>query len=230
MFVGHYSASFVASRAGVVLPLWVWFVAVQWLDFGFMTLVLAGVEKVRLTEGFTESNDLDLYYMPFTHGLVGAVLMSVAFAAIVAAVFPAARRAWGFALVALASFSHWLLDLVMHTPDLPLYDDDSTKVGLGLWEHAAIALPLELVVLALGAWLYTRTTTLNERGPRLVWGFVGLMAILQLFSHFGPAMDSPETFAASALALYIGLAALAGWVERRATSGLEQTGLGAAGT
>lgn len=229
MFVGHYSASFAASRAGVTLPLWVWFVAVQWLDFGFMTLVLAGVEKVRLTEGFTESNDLDLYYMPFTHGLVGAVLMSVAFAAIVAVVFPAVRRPWGFLLVALASFSHWLLDLLMHTPDLPLYDDDSTKVGLSLWEHPAIALPLELVVLALGAWLYIRSATLNDRGPRLVWGFVGLMAVLQLYSHFGPPMDSPEAFAASALVLYVGLAALAGWVERRATSGLEETGVGAAG-
>ncbi len=216
MFVGHYSASFAASRAGVALPLWVWFVAVQWLDFGFMTLVLAGVEKVRLTEGFTESNDLDLYYMPFSHGLVGAVLMSVAFAAIVAAVFPAARRPLGFVLVALASFSHWLLDLVMHTPDLPLYDDDSTKVGLSLWEHGVIALLLELVVLALGAWLYTRSATLTERGPRLVWGFVALMAVLQLSSHFGPSVDSPEAFAATALTLYVGLAVLAGWVERRA--------------
>lgn len=216
MFVGHYSASFAASRAGVALPLWVWFVAVQWLDLGFMTLVLAGVEKVRLTEGFTESNDLDLYYMPFTHGLVGAVLLSVALAVIVAVAFPAARRPWGFALVALASFSHWLLDLLMHTPDLPLYDDDSTKVGLGLWEHAAVALPVELLVLALGAWLYTRSATFTTRGTRLVWGFVGLMAILQLASHYGPSPDSPTAFAATALTLYVALAALAGWVERNA--------------
>src|SRR5688572_5613600 len=98
MFVGHYGVSFAARGTTVSLPLWVWFVAVQWLDVGFMTFVLIGVEKVRITEGFTESNDLDLYYMPFTHGLVGALVMSVIFAAIVAAVFPAGRRPLGFGL------------------------------------------------------------------------------------------------------------------------------------
>ena len=215
MFVGHYSVSFAASRSGVFLPLWVWFLAVQWLDLVFMTLVLAGVEKVRVTEGFTESNDLDLYFMPFSHGLVGSLVMSVIFAAIVAAVFPAARKPLGFALVALASFSHWLLDLLMHTPDLPIYDDDSTKVGLGLWDHAAIALPLELLVLVLGAWIYTRTARFSDRGKALVWGFVGLLGVFQLYAHFGPTSESPTEFAITALVGYIVLAAIAGWVERR---------------
>ncbi len=216
MFVGHYAVSFAARSTVVSLPLWVWFVAVQWLDVGFMTFVLTGVEKVRITEGFTESNDLDLYYMPFTHGLVGALVMSVIFAAIVAVAFPAGRRPLGFGLVALASFSHWLLDLVMHTPDLPVYDDDSTKVGLGLWDHAAVALPLELIVLALGVWIYTRSTTFTDRGKALVWGFFGLLAILQIGSQLGPTPPSPEAFAVVALLSYVALAALAAWVERRA--------------
>ena len=215
MFVGHYSVSFAASRSGVFLPLWVWFVAVQWLDLVFMTLVLAGVEKVRLTEGFTESNDLDLYFMPFSHGLVGSLVMSVIFAAIAAVVFPAARKPLGFTLVALASFSHWLLDLLMHTPDLPIFDDDSTKVGLGLWDHAAIALPLELLVLVLGAWVYTRAARLTGRGKAFVWGFVGLLAVFQLYATFGPTSESPTEFAITALVGYIALAAIAGWVERR---------------
>jgi hypothetical protein len=216
MFVGHYSVSFAARSTGVALPLWVWFIAVQWLDVGFMTLVLAGVEKVRITEGFTESNDLDLYYMPFSHGLVGAVLMSVLFAVIVAVVFRAGRRPAAFALVALASFSHWLIDLLMHTPDLPVYDDDSTKLGLGLWEYPAVGVPLELAVLALGAWIYLRAVTVTDRGRALVWGFVGLMAVIQLYSHFGPTPTSSEAFAVTGLSAYIVLAAVAGWVERRA--------------
>lgn len=216
MFVGHYSVSFAASRTGVVLPLWVWFIAVQWLDVVFMTLVLLGVEKVRITEGFTESNDLDLYYMPFSHGLVGAVLMSVVFAAIVAAAFRAGRGPVAFALVALASFSHWLIDLLMHTPDMPLLDDDSTKVGLGLWEYPAVALPLELAVLVLGAWVYTRAVTLTDRGRALVWGFVGLLAVVQVISQLGATPTSPQAFAATGLAAYVVLAGAAAWVERRA--------------
>ena len=216
MFVGHYAVSFAARSTSVTLPLWVWFVAVQWLDVVFMTLVLAGVEKLRLTEGFTESNDLDLYFMPYTHGLAGALLLSVVFAAIVALVFPAGRRPLGFALVASASFSHWLLDLIMHTPDMPLLDDGSTKVGLGLWDHPAIGLPLELLLLALGVWLYARSVTLTDRGTAMVWGFAGLLVVLQLYSQLGPAPTSPEAFAASALVLYVALAALAAWVEKRA--------------
>ena len=218
MFVGHYAVSFAARTTSVPLPLWVWFVAVQWLDVVFMTLVLFGVEKVRLTEGFTESNDLDLYYMPFTHGLVGALVLSVVFAAIVAVVFPAGRRPLAFWLVALASFSHWLLDLVMHTPDLPLLGDDSTKVGLGLWENVAIGFPLELVLLGLGVWLYARSVDLaGPRGHVKLWAFFAFMAVAQVYGTFGPTPTSPEAFAVSALVGYVLLAALAAWVDRRAT-------------
>ena len=216
MFVGHYGVSFAARRTGVYLPLWVWFVAVQWLDIVFMTLVLAGVEKVRITEGFTESNDLDLYYMPFTHGLVGALVMSAVFAVIVAAVFPAGRRPLGFGLVALASFSHWLLDLVMHTPDLPLLGDDSAKVGLGLWENVAVSFPLELLVLGLGMWLYARSVNLAGRTARVIlWVFFALLALVQVYGTFAPSPPDAVEFAVSALIGYAVLAALAAWVEKR---------------
>ncbi|MGA9102109.1 hypothetical protein [Aeromicrobium sp.] len=216
MFVGHYGVSFAARSTSVSVPLWVWFVAVQWLDLVFMTLALAGVEKVRITAGFTESNDLDLYYMPYSHGLVGALILSVVFAGIVAAVFPAARRPLGFGLVAFAVFSHWLLDLVMHTPDMPLLDDSSTKVGLGLWNHVAIAFPLELLVLGLGMLIYARSVELVERSGRLILlAFFVLMALLQVYGTFSPSPESSAAFAGSALAGYVLLAALAAWVERR---------------
>lgn len=110
MFVGHYSVGLAARRGSIQLPLWVWFVAVQWLDFVFMALVLLGVEKMRLTPGFTETNELDLYFMPYSHSLVGAVVISVVFAGLVALAFRAARSARGVALVTLVSFSHWILD------------------------------------------------------------------------------------------------------------------------
>ena len=218
MFAGHYAVGFAATKTPVQLPLWVWFVAVQWLDILFMSLVLLGVEKMRITEGFTESNDLDLYYMPFTHGLVGALIMSAVFAVLVAAVFKAGRRPVAFMVVALASFSHWLLDLVMHTPDMPLLGDDSTKLGLGLWDHFAIGLVLELVLLAAATWLYTRAVPLNERGRVLVWGFFALLVALHLYVQLGSTPTSSDAVAASGLAGYIVVAALAGWVERRAVA------------
>jgi hypothetical protein len=61
MFVGHYGVSFAAKGAGKRVPLWVWFIAVQWLDVIWSVLVLTGVEKLRIVPGFTEPNALDLY-------------------------------------------------------------------------------------------------------------------------------------------------------------------------
>jgi hypothetical protein len=43
------------------VPLWVWLVAVQWMDIVWSVLVLLGVEKLRILPGFTEANALDLY-------------------------------------------------------------------------------------------------------------------------------------------------------------------------
>ena len=215
MFVGHYAVSLATRRTGVFLPLWLWFVAVQWLDVVFNVLVLTGVEKIRITPGFTESNPYDLYYMPFSHGLPGAVVLSLILAVIVAAAFPAARRPLAFGLVALASFSHWLLDLPMHTPDMPLYDN-TAKVGLGLWNYPEIGLPLELGVLLLGAWLYTRSATFTGRGKAVVWGFVVFLCVIQVITLVMPAPATPEEFAITALAAYVVMAVLAALVERRA--------------
>jgi hypothetical protein len=103
--------------------------------------VLAGVEKLRIVPGFTEANALDLYYMPYTHGLPGSILVSLVFGLIVGA-FVSERRAEIVLLAATASFSHWILDFIVHTPDLPLYDN-SAKVGLGLWRHVMLSFPLE---------------------------------------------------------------------------------------
>src|SRR5256886_13511425 len=71
MFVGHYGVSLAAKRGDRSIPLWVLFLAVQLLDVFWSLFVLLGVEKVRIVPGITASNPLDLYYMPYTHSLVG---------------------------------------------------------------------------------------------------------------------------------------------------------------
>src|SRR5881275_1290741 len=78
MFVGHYGVSFAAKKADPAVPLWVLFIAVQLLDVLWAPLVLLAIEKVRIVPGITASNPLDLYYMPYTHGLVAAIAWSCA--------------------------------------------------------------------------------------------------------------------------------------------------------
>jgi hypothetical protein len=211
MFVGHYSVSFAARRVSSDVPLWVWFVAVQWLDLFFMVFVLTGVEKMRIVPGYTQSNSLDLYSMPYSHGLIGAAVLSLVFAVLAALFCSAARRPGTFVLLALAVFSHWLLDLLVHTPDLALFDK-GTKVGLGLWNHLAVELPLELILVALFAWIYTRGA--DPARTRRTWILVALMLVLQVYSTFGPTPKSPTAFAVTALVAYVLLILGARWVER----------------
>ncbi len=218
MFVGHYGVAFAARRVGGRVPLWVWFVSVQWMDVVWSVLVLLGIEKLRIVPGFTEANALDLYYMPYTHGLPGAIVVSLVLGAIVALLTPG-NRARICLLVAAASFSHWVLDLVVHVPDLPLYDN-AAKVGLGLWRHVGLSFSLELIVLGLGAWLYARRTTFaSARGRYVLSAFVILLAAVQAIANFGPPPSSPHAMAVTALAFYAVLALLAAWVERIAKRG-----------
>src|SRR6185503_1593347 len=78
MFVGHYGPSFAIKAIRPAIPVWLLFVAVQLVDVAWAVLVILGIEKVRIVPGITASNPLDLYYMPYTHSLVAAVLWALA--------------------------------------------------------------------------------------------------------------------------------------------------------
>jgi hypothetical protein len=196
MFIGHYGVSFDAKPTGTRVPLWVWFIAVQWLDVIWSVLVLLGIEKLRIVPGFTQANALDLYYMPYTHGLPGSIVLSLIFGGVVALFTPGNRRTTGL-LVAAALFSHWILDLIVHRPDLPLYDNKA-KVDFGLWQHVALSLPLELILLGLGAWLYARVTTFKRQ--YVFWSFVIFLAAFQFYANFGSPSASTNEMAITALA------------------------------
>jgi len=215
MFVGHYGVSFAAKRGDKTIPLWALFLAVQLLDVFWSAFVLAGLEKVRIAPGITASNPLDLYYMPYTHSLIAALLWSLgAYAAYRATRAVGASHRAG-SLVAVAVFSHWVLDLLVHRPDLPLYDN-AAKVGLGLWNYPAPAFLLEVAVLFGGMFLYLRSTTATTRLGRCgmpVFGVV--MLAVQAVVFFGPPPPSDRAAAITALGSYVGFAAVAGWLERR---------------
>ncbi len=204
MFVGHYGVSFAAKKVDDSIPLWVLFLAVQWLDVIWAPLVLLGIEKVRIVPGITATNPLDLYYMPYTHSLVAALIWSVA----AAGAYHLLRRAnpRTSLLVGLAVLSHWILDFVVHRPDLPLYDN-SAKVGLGLWNHPAIAFGIEAALLlgGMAAFLRGRPT---RRTAIIMFGVV--MLGIQAYVFFGPPPASPAAAASTALAAY-GVFALLIW-------------------
>ena len=182
MFIGHYGVSFAVKRRDATLPLWVLFLAVQLLDVVWAPFVLLGIEKVRIVPGITRSNPLDLYYMPFTHSLVAAILWSLGAA-----------------------------DLLVHRPDLPLYDN-AAKVGLGLWNVPAVALGLE-AFLVFGGILLCSQARLVRGLPTVVFGVV--MLAIQAYVFFGPPPASAHAAALTALVSYALFAGVIHLFERR---------------
>ena len=159
MFVGHYGVSFALAGKSKKNRLAALFVAVQLLDFVWALFILAGIEKARVIPHLLPASSLDLYYLPWTHGLVTALLWSVVGGAGYAILLFLRGERFQLRIAALlfgvAVFSHWLLDLVAHRPDLPLWGNEH-KVGLGLWHSVVATLLVEIGLLIAGAYYYLR--------------------------------------------------------------------------
>src|ERR1700722_600324 len=210
MFIGHYGPAFGAKAALRQIPLWVLFIAVQWMDVVWSIFVILGIEHMRIVPGLMQGSSLDLYDMPYTHGLFGALVLSALLGAVIA-LFMRGNKRTAFFVVAACVFSHWILDLVVHMPDLWIYDE--VKVGFGLWRWLWISLPLELASLAIGAWIYVHTVPARGYGNLILWAFVALMTGVELYAAFGPAPASPMAEAQTALVAYGALALVAGLVD-----------------
>jgi hypothetical protein len=221
MFIGHYGVSLAAKRYNPTLSLAMLFLAVQFLDVLFSLFVLTGVEKMRIVHGFTAFNPYDLFFMPYSHSLLGALVWSAVFAIgflVVSRRAAPPRLRFTLAILAAAVFSHFVLDVPVHTPDLPLGPGaGSPKIGLGLWNHraAAIAAP-ELAVLFTGGLIYLRATRPRSRSAGVATvAFALVLVAATVATPFLPDPPSGRAFAVQALLFYAVLAFAAGAVDRR---------------
>src|SRR5437660_3224284 len=214
MFVGHYGVAFAVKTQRNKIPLWVLFVAVQLLDFLWAPFVLLGIEKVRFVPGITATNALDLYYMPYTHSLLGSLFWSVVAFAIHNVGWRDIASNGASALVGFAVFSHWLLDLIVHRPDLPIYDD-TLKVGFGLWNYRGIEFVLEIGILLLGAVLYLKRNGAIVRKIGIIT-FVAALVLIQTTNTFlRRPPSSHRAFAITALVFYTVFAVIAFLLGKR---------------
>jgi hypothetical protein len=210
VLAGHYSAAFLAKAAAPRTPLWLLALAVQLVDVLFAVLVLLGVERVRLDPSLP-SNPLVLEHMPYTHSLA-ATLVWAALAGL------AVRRRFGAAAawaVAAAVASHWLLDLVVHRPDLTLFGTEP-KLGLGLWNFPAAAFGIELGLLLTSALSCLRTGALPAGGRRGVLVLVAALAGVQLATLVAPPALGPNGIVVGLLVLVAAVAWGARRIERAA--------------
>src|SRR6266436_4028474 len=214
MFVGHYSVAFAAKTEKNKIPLWVLFVAVQVLDFLWAPFVLLGTEKVRFVPGITATNAIDLYYIPSPPSLLGALFWSAVSFAIYTIGWRSIASNSAALLVGFAVFSHWLLDLIVHRPDLAIYDD-TLKVGFGLWNHRGIEFVLEIGILLFGAVLYLKRNGMIARKIGIII-FVAALVLIQTNNTFLRRPPSSDRgFAITALVFYTVFAIIAFLLEKR---------------
>ena len=215
MFVGHYAASLALKKLEKRASLGVLFLAVQFVDILFFPLVLLGVERLNIVENFTQSTHFELEYMPFTHSLLASILWAAAAYVLFRWVF--VKKNSVAIVVALAVFSHWLLDLIVHTPDLPLWSDASLKFGFGLWNSAIGTYALEATLLLSALWLYMRSTSATTAvGKYGMPVFVIFLLLVNVVNIFGPLQgDSKTVLAISALTSYFLFAAVAFWLDTK---------------
>jgi len=210
MFAGHYTTAFVAKRAAPEAPLWLLLLAAQLVDVLWGFAVLAGVEHARLDPSLA-SNPLDLYHMPWTHSLAATVVWS-------GAAFVAVRQLLGLrtleaTAVAAVTASHWLLDLVVHRPDLTIAGGNG-KLGLSLWNWPVVAWLLEVVLVIASAWLAMPAIGEPAARRRLAT-LAAVLVVLQTATSFGPFPPSIPAMVASTLPIYFAVTYAGRWVEAR---------------
>ncbi|MBA4394631.1 MAG: hypothetical protein C0407_13855, partial [Desulfobacca sp.] len=171
MFIGHYGVGLVLKKKAPQLPLWLLFLAVQFVDILAFVLVILGIEQIHYQPNANPFLRTNIEYLPFSHSLFTNVL----WAGLVFLIFAKWKnKTWG-TILGVGVISHWFLDLLVHTPDLPLFFNQ-LKVGLGLWYFPRISFLIEIVMVIGGA------VFLYRKAP---WSFRSFLLIgLILFSYY----------------------------------------------
>jgi len=203
MFVGHYSVAFAAKSEKNKIPLWVLFIAVQFVDYIWATLVLLGIEKLRVIKGFTAGSMLDSYFHPYSHSLVAAMVWSAVAGLVYKIIFSGHGCLYikhAALIVGVAVFSHWILDLIAHPRDLAIYDN-KWKVGFGLWNYRDPEFALEIALLLGGIMLYLARNVMPAIRRTAVIAFGIALVVVQVGDTYVPR--TPLTDKATVMGVWI---------------------------
>jgi hypothetical protein len=200
MFLGHYGLAFASKRVAPRTKLGTLVFAAQWADELWPILLLLGVEHVRIVPGLMAASPLDFVSYPISHSL----LVDIAWGVLIGGLYYAVRHdVRGAAVVGALVVSHWVLDLLMHRPDLPLWPGGPV-VGLGLWNSIPLTYLAEGIVFFGGLAVYLKTTVATDRtGTVALWALVVVLVLIYATSGLGPPPPNARTIGESALALWL---------------------------
>lgn len=193
MFIGHYAVGFAGKSVAPRVSLgWLLFASL-FIDLLWPTLLLLGLERVRIAPAENTVMPLIFESYPISHSLLAVM----GWAVLVAGLFWVVQRERSAALVmGLLVLGHWGLDLIVHRPDLPLYPGSTTLFGLNAWSSLWMTLAIELTLFVIGIWLYASMT--RAKSPAGRWGLIALVIFLLVVyagTLFGPPPPDVKTLA-----------------------------------
>jgi len=214
MFIAHLGVGLAAKKVAPRASLGVLLLSAQALDVLCGLLMVTGIEHMKVTPGITRVTPLEFTSFPWSHGLLMSLVWSC-LAALIAARFYHDRRT--SLVVGALVFSHWILDWISHRPEMPLLFDGGPKVGLGLWNHPAASLVVELSVFAIGVLMVLWATRPRDRvGSWAFATFILFFVGLFLLNDFGPPppVGMPQQVLGLFILIFVFLLPWGNWIEK----------------
>ncbi|WP_159945358.1 MULTISPECIES: permease [unclassified Nocardiopsis] len=183
MLAGHFGLAGIVRAWRPTLPMGALLVAAQLPDLVFLPLAALGVEGMEPAGPALEGYGSALITAEYSHALLSNLLLALAVGGLVHVFL---RDRWGRdAGVVLGGvvFSHWLLDLLVHRPDMVLLPGGAhglPLLGLGLWETPVAAAVVEGSLVLAGTALYARRTLRDHPDRTRAWLYsagVGLLLV-----------------------------------------------------
>jgi len=213
MYIGHYAVALAGKKVAPKTSLGTLIAAAQMIDLIWPVLVLVGIEKVVIDPGNTLVTPLNFAEYPFSHSLLSVIGWASLFAGIYWVV---TKYRAGTVTIWFAVVSHWVLDLITHRPDLPLFPGGEKLLGLGLWNSLTATLVFEGALFIIGTTLYLKTTkALDRTGTVTLWVLIVFLVATYAMNIFGPPPPAggERVVAFSALLLWV-LVPWGYWVDR----------------
>lgn len=211
MFIGHYAVGLASKKLAPRASLGALIAAPILLDLLWPIFLLLGWEHVSIEPNTNPFTRLAFVWFPISHGLIAVVGWATLFASLY---FGIARYLWGAIMMWIGVISHWLLDAVVHRPDLPLYAGSNRLVGLGLWNHRWVTVAVESAIFVFGLWVYRRQTKAKDKiGTYVFWAFVIFLLTAYGLAAFGPPPPSVKAIAIGTLFSWL-LIPWAWWFDR----------------
>jgi hypothetical protein len=213
MFLGHYGVGLAGKKPAKTISLGTLFLAAQWLDLIWPIFVIPNIEHVVINPGITKMTPLDFTDYPYSHSLLFVLGWSVVIGLIY---FLIKRNKRNALIVGLLVLSHWVIDLFVHRPDLPLIPG-GPYLGFGLWNLPVIAIILEAAIFIAGVAIYVSATLPKDKiGSYGFWSLMIILVLIYIMNFVGPPPPDVKAIGYAGLGLWL-FVIWAYWADKHRT-------------